>query len=222
MRLKSPIFITSKRNEAKKANYYKSNNNTYEEEKIIKLLNDKIIIRPKISNIFNYKSNKKRSYSKLKSYIDDASLLKSSLFIIRQKKKLKQMKVENIFTYSNTFYKINNNDIDNNKEDENKNSLRNYYNILENDDKSKIFKSPNKKKIKNKFSDYMQFNNWRKNYNCALKFRFNRNQKSIDKVTSKIIKIDNKSKIIFDKFKREAENIFDGASIIKEIKKKEN
>ena len=86
MRLKSPIFITSKRNEAKKANYYKSNNNTYEEEKIIKLLNDKIIIRPKISNIFNYKSNKKRSYSKLKSYIDDASLLKSSLFIIRQKK----------------------------------------------------------------------------------------------------------------------------------------
>ena len=96
MRLKSPIFIISKRNEAKKANYYKSNNNTNEEEKIIKLLNDKIIIRPKISNIFNYKSNKKRSYSKLKSYIDDASLLKSSLFIIRQKKKLKQMKVENI------------------------------------------------------------------------------------------------------------------------------
>ena len=129
------------------------------------------------------------------------------------------MKVEDIFNYTNTFNKINING-NNNNESENKINLRNYYNMLENYDKSKIIKSISKKKIKSKLSDYMKFNHWRKNINCALKYRFNRNQESIDKIASKIIKINNKSKIVFDKLKIEAENIFDEISIIRDKEKK--
>ena len=127
------------------------------------------------------------------------------------------MKVGRLFTLSNTFKKINYNNEDSN----NKNTLdlRIYKNIYDIDDKSKRLKTLDKRNSKNEISGYIK-NNWRKNFNCALRYRFNKNKKSIDEITYKIKEINNVSKETFNGFQKETDDIFDEAMNIKDNKKK--
>ena len=85
--------------------------------------------------------------------------------------------------------------------------------------KTKRFKTLDKKNIKNDISNYIN-SNWRKNFNCSLKYKYNKNKKSIDEVTLKIEKIDQQVKKTFDIFKNETDEIFDKAMDIKNDKKK--
>ena len=218
-----PSFLTSTKFETEKINFYNSNkynirNDINNEDKIFKLLKEKIEIKPINTNIFHYnKTNKNlRSNNILITYLNDASLLKNSYFSIREKRKLKEVKVGRILTLSNTYKQIDN--PNNVLIKKNILDFRKDRNIYENN-KSKRFKTLDKKNIKNDISDYTN-SNWRKNFNCALKYKYNKNRKSIDEVALKIEKIDDQVKKTFDIFKNETDEIFDDAMDIQNDKKK--
>ncbi len=218
LKLNLPTFLTSQKYEIEKLKLNTSNNKlniNKEEEKIFKLLKEKIEISPIKRDKYCHKNI--RSYNKLNTYINEASLLKNSRFVYIENKNLKQMKVGRLFTLSNTFKKINCNNEDSN----NKNTLdlRIYKNIYDIDDKSKRLKTLDKRNSKNEISGYIK-NNWRKNFNCALRYRFNKNKKSIDEITYKIKEINNVSKETFNGFQKETDDIFDEAMNIKDNKKK--
>ena len=219
-----PAFLTSTKSETEKINCYNSNkynirNDINNEDKIFKLLKEKIEIKPINPNIFHYNKTKNnlRSNNILITYLNDASLLKNSYFGIREKRKLKEVKVGRILTLSNTYKQIDNpNNVLNNN---NILDLRIYRNKYAKNNKTKRFKTLDKKNIKNDISDYIN-SNWRKNFNCSLKYKYNKNKKSIDEVTLKIEKIDQQVKKTFDIFKNETDEIFDKAMDIKNDKKK--
>ena len=197
----APAFLTMKKIETGKNNnldrskYNKSKTNN----SIIKLLKEKIEINNKRNAV---QQTHKNLENKLKIYMDDASLYKNSHFIHREKKKIKQVKLGKLFTLSNknkSKYII---DTDRN---ENTIDLRLYKNRYE--DRPKIYKSLDKQYIKNEKSECFR-NNWRKNLNCGLKYKYNKNKESIDNITLKIQKIDNIVKETFIGFKNEAEDIF--------------
>ena len=218
LKLNLPTFLTSQKYEIEKLKLNTLNNKlniNKEEEKIFKLLKEKIEISPIKRDKYRHKNI--RSYNKLNTYINEASLLKNSRFVYIENKNLKQMKVGRLFTLSNTFKKINCNNEDSN----NKNTLdlRIYKNIYDIDDKSKRLKTLDKRNSKNEISGYIK-NNWRKNFNCALRYRFNKNKKSIDEITYKIKEINNVSKETFNGFQKETDDIFDEAMNIKDNKKK--
>ena len=215
IKLKRPTFLTSPKFKVEKLSLFKSNNKNKEEDKILKLLKEKIEISP-IKNS-KYKNKNIRSYNKLNTYINEASLLKNTMFVDRDQNTLKKIKVGRLFILSNTFKNINiNNDDSNNK---NTLDLKIYNNIYGNTDKSKRLKTLDKKYIKNDISGYIE-NNWRKNWNCSLKYRYNKNKVSIDEITLKIKQIDSISKDIFNGYKQEADDIFNEAINIKDNKKK--
>ena len=225
-KLNYPSFLSSTKLETEKKNFCNSNNynindNVNNKDKIFKLLKEKIEIKPINNKIFHYnKTNKnlRNNNNILITNLNDSSLLKNSYFAIREKRKLKEIKVSRLLTLSNNFKKIDvhKNDFNNNK----KLNLRIYKNIYEknNNNKAKSLNALNKKNIKND-SDYIN-NNWRKNYNCALKYKYNRNQKSIDEVALKIEKLDSIIKKSFDIYKNETNDFFDEAMGIKINKNK--
>ena len=220
IKLNEPTFLTSQKFEMEKINLYesrRSNNRSKEEDNLYKLLKEKIEISPIKSNKFHYKNKNIRSYNKLNTYMNEALLLKNSMFINRDINTLKKVKVGRLFTLSNTFKKI----IINEENSNNKNTidLKIYKNIYDNYEKSKKVKTLDKKHIKNDISGYIE-NNWRKNWNCALKYRYNKNKVSIDKMALKIKRIDKKSKYIFDGYQKETDDIFDEAMNVKDKKKK--
>jgi hypothetical protein len=196
----NPTFLTLKKTEADKINLYRLNNNIPTENNLIfKLLKEKIEVNNK-----RYKVHQtyKDLGNRLKMYIDDASLYKNSHFIHREKKNIKQVKLGKLFISSNLNKSKYNLDSDRNQDTI---DLRIYKNLYE--DKPIRFKSLDKRYIKNEISDYYP-SNWRKNLNCGLKYKYNKNKESIDQITLKIQIIDNKVKETFDGFKNEADDIF--------------
>jgi len=201
-RLNGPAFLTLRKLESKKMNLYKSNNNIENENYLIhKLLKEKIEINNNKNKCsLTYKNLK----NKLRIYIDEASLYKNSIFIHREKKNLKEVKVSKLLTLSNAYKSKYNNCSDNNK---NTIDLRVYKDKNLYEDKSKRLKTLDKKYIKNENSEYIP-NNWRKKINCGLKYKYDKNKESIDEITLKIKKIDNIVKVAFDGFKNETDDIF--------------
>ena len=218
LKLDYPTFLTSRNFEKNKLYLFKSNNDINNEDKIFKLLREKIEINILNKNRYHYNTNKDlRSNNNINNYLNDASLYKNSIIINKDKNKIKQIKVGRLFTLPNSYNKN-----CNHKEDLNcKNTidLRIYKNISDNNTNLKRLKTLDKRHIKNDISGDIQ-NNWRKNFNCSLKYRYNKNKNSIDEISLKIKDINNIVKKTFDGFKNETDIIFDEISNFKEKKKK--
>lgn len=218
LKINNPVFLTSKKIVVEKSSY-DPNNTLINLDKIRKLLKSKIEINSmdRDKNKFHYKTNKDlRSFNKLKSYINDASLYKNSIYIKREINRIKEMKVGRLFTLSNTSKKLNRVEKDNNRKTINLRIYKEEYGDKNNFRKLKIL---DKKNINNKISNYIQ-RRWRKNLNCALNYKFKKNKESIDEVTLKLKEIDNKVNDTFNKFKNETDYLFDEVIIIKDNKKK--
>ena len=152
-----------------------------------------------IFKTFNKSKNKNK---KLNRYINEDILKNSPIRIIRKKNKLKHMKVGNLF-----------NEMDD--DEKNKNDDSNYdkslYNLrLENFIKeckeAKKIKSVEKKNIK-KCQLKFEKSDWRKNINCALDYKYVLNKKDIRKLNSKINSMNKSSKIYFDLFQTESNDM---------------
>jgi hypothetical protein len=184
---------------------YNSNN----EDKIIyKLLKEKI----DINNDRNYYLNQNKSSKKLKTEINEETLNQNTIFRRREAKELREVKVRKLLTNSRTYK--NRNKIktlylnDDNIVKSNGNNLnKKLYQEFNDSNKSKRFKTLEKKSEKDDESiDY--YPNNKKKINCALKYRYDKNKKSINAVNALLQNINNRIKATFDGFKNETDNLF--------------
>jgi hypothetical protein len=137
--------------------------------------------------------------------MNKASLYKNSLFRKREVKNLKKVKISSLITTpTNTYKKINK---DKNNLSCNKKTIdsRLFQDI--NNNNLRRLRTIDKKGIKHDTFDHIP-SNWRKNRNCALKFKYNKNKDSIDVVASVLQKLGHKIKVSFDVFKSETEDNF--------------
>lgn len=183
---------------------YNSNN----EDKIIyKLLKEKI----DINNNRNYYINLNKSTKKLKTEINEETLNQNSIFRRREAKELKEVKVRKLLTNSRTYknrskikslYLNDDNIVKNNG-----NNLNiKLYQDLNDSNKSKRFKTLEKKSEKDESIEY--YPNNKKKINCALKYRYDKNRKSINVVNTLLQSINNRIKATFDGFKNETDDLF--------------
>ena len=215
IKVSNPIFLTKRRIESGKINSYKLINNNKTNDKIFKLLKQKIEINFIKKNSYQYNTNKNLRSNKLKSYIDDSSLYRNSYYERNRKKKIKRINIGELFTIS----KIIKNNFYDNESNDNTLDLRKYKNFNENENNLKRFKTLDKKYIQNDISFDFQ-KNWKKNVNCALKYRFNKNKEFMDEIAKEIKYIDRKVKETFKEFHNETDDLFDDVLITKEKKKK--
>lgn len=205
----NPAFLTS-RKENEKINSYKSININRPNDKIYKLLKEKIEIKMLNKNRYQSNTHKNLKSNKLKSYIDEAKIYKNTKYEKSVKKKIKRINVGQLFTSSN-ISKINffdNDDLD----------LRIYKNFNEKENYFKRLKTLDKKNIHDISCDFHK--KWIKNLNCALKYRFNENRQFIDIIAKEIKHIDKKVKETFNEFHNETDDIFNEVLIVKENKRK--
>ena len=211
--IKSQTFLTSKLTETQRNNEKKSRN-IFNNDAIIDLLKEKIEINPFLSNknIFmnklpkhNKKSENKQK-KKLNRYINENILLNSPIKIqMINKKKLKHIKMTNIFNEEDEDEKDKNDDDSN--YDKSLYNLR-LYNYLKETEEAKKVKSVNKKIIKKQEMESVK-NDWRKNINCSLQFKYFVNKGNITNLNSKINSMNKRSKIYFDTQRNESNDMLE-------------
>ena len=196
-------FLTSKNIEKEKlriSNEYISNLSN-ENKLIFDLLKQKInISKPSPEKI--YKSN-----NNLMAYMNEATVYRNSHFRKREVKNLRKVKISSLITTPiNTYKKISK---DKNNLSVNKKTIdsRLFEDLYKNNNFRRL-RTIDKKGIKHDTFDHIP-SNWRKNRNCALKYKFNKNKDSIDVVSSVLQDLGQKIKVSFDVFKNETENNFD-------------
>ena len=197
-------FLTSKIIDKEKlriSNDYISNLSN-ENKLIFDLLKQKINIRknrnPSQEKV--YKSN-----NNILTYINEASLYKNSHFRKREVKNLRKVKVSSLISTPTNIYKKINKDKNNLSCNKKTIDIRLFQDI--NNNNLRRLKTIDKKGIKHDTFDLIP-SNLRKNRNCALKYKFNKNKGSIDVVASLLQNIGNKIKVSFDVFKNETEDNF--------------
>ena len=211
--IKSQTFLTSKLTETQRNNEKKIRN-IFNNDAIIDLLKEKIEINPFLSNknIFmnklpkhNKKSENKQK-KKLNRYINENILLNSPIKIqMINKKKLKHIKMTNIFNEEDEDEKDKNDDDSN--YDKSLYNLR-LYNYLKETEEAKKVKSVNKKIIKKQEMESVK-NDWRKNINCSLQFKYFVNKGNITNLNSKINSMNKRSKIYFDTQRNESNDMLE-------------
>jgi len=196
-------FLTSKNMEKEKlriSNDYISNLSN-ENRLIFDLLKQKInISKPSPEKV--YKSN-----NNLMAYMNEATVYRNSHFRKREVKNLRKVKISSLITTPiNTYKKISK---DKNNLSVNKKTIdsRLFEDLYKNNNFRRL-RTIDKKGIKHDTFDHIP-SNWRKNRNCALKYKFNKNKDSIDVVASVLQDLGQKIKVSFDVFKNETENNFD-------------
>ena len=207
--VKSETFITSKKTETSRFDEEKPK--TFINIEAIKdLLKEKIEINNSMKynsmifkNFLNNNRKKEEKKIKINRYINEDILKNSPIRIIRKKNKLKHMKVGNLFNEMD--------DDEKNKNDDDSNYDKSLYNLrLENFIKeckeAKKIKSVEKKNIK-KCQLKFEKSDWRKNINCALDYKYVLNKKDIRKLNSKINSMNKSSKIYFDLFQTESNDM---------------
>ena len=205
-KLNHPIFLTLTKSEEKKmllkneANkrFNSSNINDCQNKPIIKLLNNKISI-----NNNSPKETKKKELKRniiLKKYMNEAILYRKSFF---QKKKMNVGKIFNIPLSHKNF--VISKDINMN---ENKKTIDININYR-NDRRSKRirkFKTQDKNIALDVSIDHLIPN--LKKRNCNLKYHYERNNDEIDKITSVLKSLEERTKITFNKFQNDTDQIF--------------
>jgi len=217
-KLNHPIFLTLIKSEEKNILLKNSSNkrfnpqniNNSQNKPIIKLLNNKI----SISNNSSKETKKKelKSNKILKKYMNEAILYKKSFF---QKKKLN---VGKFFKMALSQKKIIKSDDMNMKENENKRTINT--NIYYRNDRREIkrirkFKTQDKNISFDGQTDCLIPNLKKKNY--YLKYHFDRNKDKIDKMTSVLKSLEERSKITFNKFKNDTEQMLQSIYYNKKI-----
>ena len=211
--IKSQTFLTSKLTETERNNEKKPKN-IFNNEAIIDLLKEKIEINPFLSNSNIFlnrlpKNNKKIENKKKKiinRYINENILLNSPIKIrIVNKKKLKHVKVSNIFNEEDEDGK--------DKSDDDSNYDKSLYNIrlynyLKETEEAKRVKSNNKKIIKKQELENVK-NDWRKNINCSLDFKYLVNKGNIRNLNSKFRSMNKSSKIYYDAQRTESNDMLE-------------
>jgi len=184
---------------------YNSNN----EDKIIyKLLKEKIDINNNRNNCINQNKSSKR----LKTEINEETLNQNTIFRKREAKELKEVKVRKLLTNSRTYKNRNKMKSlylnDDNKDKNNGNNLyiKLYQPDLNDTNKSKRFKTLEKKSEKDDSIEY--YPNNKKKINCALKYRYDKNKKNINVVNALLKNINSRIKATFDGFKNETDDLF--------------
>ena len=198
-------FLTSKKIEKEKlriSNEYISNLSN-ENKLIFDLLKQKINVtknkNPSREKI--YKSN-----NNLIAYMNEAALYRNSHFRKREVKNLKKVKISSLITTpTNTYKKINKDK--NNLSCTKKTIDTRLFQEMYNNNYFRRLRTIDKKGIKHDTFDHIP-SNWRKNRNCALKYKFNKNKDSIDVVAEVLQNIGHKIKVSFDVFKNETEDNF--------------
>ena len=142
---------------------------------------------------------------KLNRYINEDILKNSPIRLHTNKNKLKNIKVNHIFTEIDEDEK--------NKHDEDSNfdkSLYNLklYNFIKEAKEAKKIKSLNKREIKKKEFEYIK-SDWRKNINCSLDYKYLVNKKDIRDLNSLLKIMGKNSKLFFDVFKIESNDILE-------------
>lgn len=199
-------FLTSRKMEKY---LYNSNN----EDKIIyKLLKEKI----DINSNRNYNSiNQNKSSKRLKTEINEETLNQNTIFRRREAKELREVKVRKLLTNSRTYKNRNkikslylkDDDIDKNNGNNGNNLNIKLYQELNDRNKSKRFKTLEKKSEKDEDSIEYYPNN-KKKINCALKYRYDKNKKSINVVNALLQNINSRIQATFDGFKNETDDLF--------------
>ena len=207
--VKSETFITSKKTETARFEVQKPK--TFINIEAIKdLLKEKIEVNNslKFNNMIykNFlKNNRKKvqKKNKINRYINEDVLKNSPIRITRKKIKLKHIKVGNIFT------KLDEDEKSKNDEDSNYDlslynlRMENFINECKEAKRIKSVKKYNIKKCELKFEK----SDWRKKINCALDDKYVTNKKRITIFNSLINKMNKSSKIYFDLFKTESNDM---------------
>lgn len=209
--IKSQTFITSKKTETERFEEVKSKN-LISNEAISDLLKEKI----EINNTLNYdriiidnfykpkiKTEIKRK-KKINKYINEDILINSPIRINRNKK-LKQIKVNNLFTEMDEF--------EQSKNDESSNFDKRLYNLrlnnfIKESKEAKKIKSVVKKNIKKNELSFVK-SNWKKNINCSLDYRYAVNKYTMEGLNSLIHSMAKRSKHYFDVFKAESNDVLE-------------
>ena len=199
------IFLTSKNIDKEKlriSNDYISNLSN-ENKLISDLLKQKINIsknkNPSQEKV--YKSN-----NNLIAYMNEATLYKNSHFRKREVKNLRKVEISSLITTPTNIYKKINKDKNNlscNKKTIDTKLFENLYN----NNNLRRLRTIDKKGVKHDTFDNIP-SNWRKNRNCALKYKYNKNKDSIDVVAAVLQNLGQKIKVSFDVFKNETEDNF--------------
>ena len=204
--IKSQTILTSKKTETERFENVKSKN-IINNEAISDLLKEKIEINNSLQNddsIYKsfLKSNKKKEINKKKKinrYINE-DILQNSPIRINKNKKLKNIKISNLFTVVDEDDKSKNDDDSN--FDKTLYNLR-LYNFIKENNEAKRIKSVMKRKIEKKESKYFK-SDWRKNINCSLDYKYALNRLTIKGLNSLINSMSKKSELYFDVFKTES------------------
>ena len=205
--IKSQTYLTSKKTETEKFEKNVKSKNIINNEAISDLLKEKIEINNSLLNndgIYKYflKSNKKKEINKKKKlnrYINEDILVNSPIRINRNKK-LKNIKISNLFTEMDEDEKSKNEEDSN--FDKTLYNLR-LYNFIKENNEAKRIKSVMKRKIEKKESKYFK-SDWRKNINCSLDYKYALNKLTIKGLNSLINSMSKKSELYFDVFKTES------------------
>jgi hypothetical protein len=201
--IKSQTFLTSKKTETDGFNVVKSKKNIISKDAIIDLLNEKIEINNnmrKYSMIFKTFNKSKSKNKKINRYINEDILKNSPIRIHAPRKKLKHIKINNLFTELNEDEK--------NKFDEETYFDKRLYNLrlekfIQEEEESKKIKSVDKKEIKKKEMEYPK-SDWKKKITCSLDYKFVINKYYIGGLNSLIKSMNKSSKAYFDRFKTES------------------
>ena len=199
-------FLTSR-----KVDKYVNSNN--EDQIIYKLLKEKI----DIYNDRNYYLNQNKSSKKLKTEINEETLNQNTIFRRREAKELREVKVRKLLTNSRTYKNrnkiktlfLNDDNIVNNNGNNGNNLNIKIYQEFNDSNKSKRFKTLEKKSEKEKDDESVEYYpNNKKKINCALKYRYDKNKKTINTINSLLQNINNRIKATFDGFKNETDDLF--------------
>ena len=203
----SQTYITSKKTETERSDEVKSKN-IISNEAVSNLLKEKIEINNnlKYNNIIfrNFLINKQKENKKKKinRYINE-DILKNSPIRINRNKKLKQIKINNLFTELDEDEKSKNS-IDSNY-DKSLYNLR-LNNFIRETNEAKNIKPVSKKIIvKNELKNIKS--DWRKNITCSLDYKYTVNKYTMKGLNSLINSMNKKSKIYFDIFQTESNDM---------------
>lgn len=201
---KCQTFLTSRKTEPMKLNRWvdlnsKKNGPDNNEDSIFKLLKEKIYINTytKPSKKYNrYDTDK--NIEQLNLFIKQSPVCRNLYYVKKERKKLKKMKVGELYTITNTLY---------NKDDVMDTVDLIKYKKLTDTYNSKRFKTVNRRHVR---KDKNNFPNGgrRKNINCALKYSYNKNRATIDEVSLQIQKLDKKLENDLNTFRYETEELF--------------
>ena len=204
-KLNHPIFLTLTKSEEKKMllknetnkRFNSININDCQNKPIINLLNNKISINN------SPKETKKKELKRniiLKKYMNEAILYRKSFF---QKKKMNVGKIFNIpLSHKNL---VISDDINMNENKRTLDSNINYRNDRRNK-RIRKFKTQDKNIVLDVSIDHLIPN--LKKRNCNLKYHYDRNNEEIDKITSVLKSLEERTKITFNKFKDDTDQIF--------------